>query len=132
MIIAQTKDKWRCVFADRSYKKGDTIEICEYVTIPQAQIEILKKTVINDYWFWKDGDRADAIFLLWNGSLYNHSNTPNMDAIMEESGRMWFAANRDIEDGEELVFDYWYIPKFQVQGHYKIVTKKLWQTTNAQ
>lgn len=51
MIILKTSQKGRCVFADKDYKKGDTIEICEYVTIPQSQIETLKKTVINDYWF---------------------------------------------------------------------------------
>ena len=51
MIIVQTEIKGRCVFADKEYKKGDTIEVCEYITIPNAQIDILKKTVINDYWF---------------------------------------------------------------------------------
>lgn len=51
MIIVNTDIKGRCVFADKEYKKGETIEICEYITIPQVQIETLKKTVINDYWF---------------------------------------------------------------------------------
>lgn len=42
MMIIETPEKGRCVFADKEYKKGETIEICEYITIPQKQIEILK------------------------------------------------------------------------------------------
>ena len=124
MLIVQTEIKGRCVFADKEYKKGDTIEVCEYVTIPHAQIDILKKTVINDYWFWKDGDRWDAIFLLGTGSLYNHSTDPNMEAVMDEKdARIGFVANKDIADGDELVFDYWYTPHFHVHGNLKVVAK---------
>lgn len=50
-MIVTVKNKGRCVFADKPYKKDEVIEVCEYITIPQEQIEVLKKTVINDYWF---------------------------------------------------------------------------------
>jgi hypothetical protein len=50
-MIVTVKTKGRCVFADRDYKKDEVIEVCEYITIPQEQIEVLKKTIINDYWF---------------------------------------------------------------------------------
>lgn len=123
MIILKTDIKGRCVFAGQEYKEGDTIEICEYITIPQVQIDILKKTVINDYWFWKDGDKWDAIFLLGTGSLYNHSTDPNMDAVMSDDARIGFVANKDIADGDELVFDYWYTPHFHVHGNLKVVSK---------
>ena len=53
-MIINTKEKGRCVFADKDYKKDDVIEVCEYIIIPQDQIETLKKTKINDYWFGKD------------------------------------------------------------------------------
>lgn len=123
MLIVQTEIKGRCVFADKEYKKGDIIEVCEYITIPQIQIDILKKTVINDYWFWKDGDKWDAILLLGTGSLYNHSTDPNMDAVMSDDARIGFVANKDIADGDELVFDYWYTPHFHVHGNLKVVSR---------
>lgn len=127
MIIVNTDIKGRCVFADKEYKKGETIEICEYITIPQVQIETLKKTVINDYWFWADGDRGDAILLLGSWSLYNHSKKdPNMTVVMDSKDkRIWFVAYRDIKNGEELVFDYWYTPRFQVRGNLSI-ERRIW------
>ncbi len=123
MIIAETPNKWRCVFADKEYKKWDTIEICEYVTIPHDQIEILKKTIINAYWFWADWDRGDAVFLLWNGSLYNHSSkNPNMYSVFEwKTLRIGFVALKDIEYWDELVFDYGYTPPFQEIWNMKVV-----------
>jgi len=123
MIIVQTEEKGRCVFADKDYKKGDTIEICEYITIPQAQIKMLKNTVINDYWFGKDGDKGDVMLFLGTGSLYNHSTDPNMEAVQDASQRIGFIAKRDIEDGEELVFDYGYVPNFQPKGNYRIANR---------
>ena len=124
-MIIQTDIKGRCVFADKEYKKWDTIEICEYITIPQNQIEILKKTVINDYWFWSNGADWDAILLLGSWSLYNHSSKdPNMMPVMEKDLRMWFVAIKDIAKGDELVFDYWYTPRFQVRGNLSIQQKQ--------
>lgn len=50
-MIVNTQQKGRCVFADKPYKKDDVVEVCHYITIPQSEIETLKKTKINDYWF---------------------------------------------------------------------------------
>lgn len=83
-MIVTVKTKGRCVFADKAYKKDEVIEVCEYITIPQNQIEILKKTIINDYWFGMNGDQGDALIILGNGSLYNHSTSPNMIPAMEQ------------------------------------------------
>ena len=107
-MIVNIPKKGRCVFAEKDYKKDDTIEICEYIVVPQDQIAVLKKTVLNDYRFWKNGEEWDAMILLWNGSLYNHSITPNMEALQDDDERMWFVALRDIEKWEELTFNYWY------------------------
>lgn len=50
-MIVRTQEKGRCVFADKPYKKDEVIEVCEYITIPHEEIEVLKKTKVNDYWF---------------------------------------------------------------------------------
>lgn len=123
-MIVNTKEKGRCVFADKDYKKDEVIEVCNYIVIPQEQIKILKKTKINDYWFWKDWDKWDALLLLGNGSLYNHSSDPNMFPMSDKDGNMWFVACRDIEIWEELVFNYGYTPHFHVEANLKIIWYK--------
>lgn len=113
-MILKTKQKGRCVFADKEYEEWEVIEVCEYILIPYEQIEILKKTIINDYRFGLGGKNW-AMILLWNGSLYNHSKDyPNMITVMDEANQVWFQALRNIQKWEELVFDYWYVPKFEV------------------
>lgn len=110
MIIVSIPEKWRCVFADKDYKKGETIEICEYITIPQAQIEMLKNTVVNDYWFGLNWDQWDAQLLLWTWSLFNHSREPNMTPVFEkETLRVGFVAIKDIENGESIEQSYWWM-----------------------
>ena len=63
------------------------------------------------------------MLFLGTGSLYNHSTDPNMDAVQDASQRIGFIAKRDIEDGEELVFDYGYVPHFQPKGNYRIANR---------
>lgn len=98
--------------------------MCEYIVIPQEQIKILKDTIINDYWFGSRGEDWDALILLGKGSLYNHSNEPNMMPVMDHKKNIWFEAMNDIEAGDELVFDYWYQPHFQTHGNLKVVGVK--------
>lgn len=131
IMIVNTKQKGRCVFAEKPYKKDDVVEVCHYITIPQSQIETLKTTVINDYWFWMNWDQGDALIILWHGSLYNHSKDPNMIPAMEQ-GTFWFVAIKDIEPGDELVFDYGYTPHFQYEGNLKIiwVKKQPWSNSS--
>lgn len=105
--------KWRCVFATQKYNKDDLIEICEYIHIPQDQIAILKKTVLNDYRFGRNWENDDAMLLLGNGSLYNHSKTPTMQLYIDNQKNVWFIATRDIDRGEELTIDYGYDLHFQ-------------------
>lgn len=123
-IIINVFDKWRCVFADKEYKKWDIIEICEYIHIPKKEINILKKTTINNYWFWFNWD---AMILLGNGSLYNHSKNYNMIAVInnDKNSRIWFEAIKDIQIWDELVFDYGYDIKFAYVNNYAIRKVKI-------
>lgn len=121
-MILHIPNKGRCVFADKKYTAWDTIEICEYIVIPFEQIEILKKTVLNNYWFWWAAN-GDACILLWNGSLYSHSKTPNMTAMIDDDKSIWFVAIRSIQKWEELTFDYGYTPDFPYMWDAKIVKR---------
>lgn len=110
MIVLKIPWKGRCVYAAKSYKTWETVEVCEYITIPREQVEILKKTVLNDYRYWIDWKDWDAALMLWFWSLYNHSSkNPNMKAIYDsETKRMWFMAICDIKIYDELTHNYWY------------------------
>ena len=123
-MIRVTIKKWRCVFADISYKKWDIVEYCEYIKIPQKEIKILKKTVLNNYWFWPEWENWDAMIMLWNWSLYNHSIEPNIIPTIDEVWNFWFVALRDIEIWDELVFNYWYKVNFKPFGDFKLVIPK--------
>ena len=123
-MIINTVQKGRCVFADKPYKKWEIIEVCEYIVIPQDQIKMLKDTTINDYWFWSRGEDWDALILLGNGSIYNHSNDPNMIPVMDHKKNIGFEAIKDIEAGDELVFNYWYQPHFWVVWNLKVIWVK--------
>lgn len=107
MIVCPVPEKWRCVFATQDYKEWDTIEICEFISIPKEQVEVLKKTIINDYWFGINWETDNVFLLLWYGSLYNHRKDWNM-TVVEDRWKVWFVAKKDIKKRQELTFDYWY------------------------
>jgi uncharacterized protein len=45
----------------------------------------------------------------WNPArLLNHSCAPNCEAELHEGDRLWIVARREIEPGEEVVFNYGY------------------------
>lgn len=101
----ETDDRGRGVFTARSINAGDVIEICPIVVIPKAQIAILDRTVLYDYYFlWEDNNAAIA---LGYGSLYNHSYSPNAEYIMDfVDSSLIIKAIRDINAHEEITFNY--------------------------
>lgn len=123
-LVINVPGKGRCVFARKDYKKGDVVEVCEYIRIPAEQTDAIKKTIINDYRFGPDGPDGDAVILLGQGSLYNHSRTPNMQAIVDDRYKVGFEAIVDIKKYDELTFNYGYTPKFEILADKYIDIKK--------
>ena len=108
--IAHCEGKGRGVFAGKKYKRGEIIEQAPVIVIPGSELQYIKDTVLNDYYFiWgqdKDKLKTGAIALGY-GSLYNHSYSPNAtfnkrhkDLVIE------FKALQDIEEGEEITINY--------------------------
>ncbi len=56
--------------------------------------------ILNDEWDL-DGNQPENV-----ARLMNHSCDPNVEAQVWQSKEIWFIALRDIEKGEELVFNY--------------------------
>lgn len=93
------------VFNELKIQKFDIIEYCPILIIPKNQVDIIHSTVLHDFYFLWDHNRA-AIALGY-GSLYNHSFSPNAEYIMDYSNnRLIVQALQDITAHEEITFNY--------------------------
>ena len=112
LYVLETSSRGRGVFTAIDLKKSDTIEVCQVIVIPKAELPILHKTKLHDYYFlWgKDFDRC--VIALGFGSLYNHAKEPNANFILDlVDNTIDVFAIRDIKAGEEITFNYHGDPK---------------------
>lgn len=95
------------VFAAEPIEAGAVIEICPVILFPKAQLDAVRQTVLDDYYFdWGEDDGWYA-FALGYGSLYNHSYAPNADYGMDfENKTIDIYCLRNIEPGEEICINY--------------------------
>ena len=91
----------RGVFATRRFRKGDQIETCPTIEVPDAEVS----GRLDDYVYSsvKDGD---VLIVLGYGMLYNHSPEPNVEYTQDEPSTLAFWALRTVMPGEELTIDY--------------------------
>ena len=96
--------KGRGVVAARQIGRGTLIESAPVVVVPADQMESLDGTILEHYVYdWADG----VAVALGNGSIYNHSYTPNAMYIRQLSlGVLEYSALRTIEEGEEVLINY--------------------------
>lgn len=99
----------RGVFAVSDICRGDLIECCPVVLIPENQVSFLRKTELHNYYFmWGDDEKHHkAGICLGYGSLYNHSYTPNATykKLLDEK-LIEFVAIQDIKHDEEITVNY--------------------------
>ncbi|WP_235299026.1 SET domain-containing protein-lysine N-methyltransferase [Portibacter marinus] len=118
LYLAYT-DKGRSMFTAEKVSKGDIIEACPVILIPEDQKSNIHHTVLHDYYFiWPEGGIAIA---LGYGSIYNHSPTPNAKVVFDiEQSEIILVAAQDIEPTHEILIDYtdgqknhplWFDPK---------------------
>jgi uncharacterized protein len=91
----------RGVFATRRYIKGQLVERCPTVEVPDSEVS----GRLDDYVYAsvKDGN---VLIVLGYGMLYNHSDDPNVEYVQEEPSVITFRALRTVTAGEELTIDY--------------------------
>jgi len=99
----------RGIFTSRDILAGEVIEICPIIEIPTSEIELLKKTLLINYYFvWGKAEEKRAICLGF-GSLYNHAYEPNATYMKHlESETIHFNAIKDIKKDEEITVNYNY------------------------
>lgn len=94
------------VFAAQNFKKGDHMfkkepfRIRKTANIPQAFVQYCIH--INDA-ECRAPERFDALHVGW---FINHSATPNIAYLNDQTSDYWSYATRDIQEGEEIVMDY--------------------------
>lgn len=96
--------KGRGVVTSQPIKKGEHVETCHVVIVPQEQMEHLGRTSLYNYYFsWGQ----NAAIALGFGSLYNHSENPNVEVTRDfKSKCLVMNATRNIRPDEELTISY--------------------------
>jgi SET domain-containing protein len=107
LFIAPSEGRGNGMFTAHDLEKGDTIEVCPYISIPAKELKVIHETVFHDYYFLMPDDEKAACLILGYGSIYNHNSKPNAEVIFDLlNERIEFQSMRDIEAGEEIFIDY--------------------------
>lgn len=106
MEIQQTK-YGRGVLATKNYSVGDVIEKSPVIILPNEDRLKIDGTILYDYYFsWGKNDDQAAI-ALGNGSLFNHSYSPNAKYIKQlDKNMIIFVAIKTIQRGNEILVNY--------------------------
>ena len=107
LYIIPSEGMGRGVFTAEPLNKGDLIEICPIIKLPDGDLAHIDQSILDDYYFlWEEeGDRG--CIALGYGSIYNHHVEPNSDLIFDyQDSTIKIMANQAIDSGEELFIDY--------------------------
>ena len=104
---AQSPLGGRGVFAGRDIPADTIIEVAPVIILHGVDAALAKQTALHNYFFrWGDSQETIAI-CLGLGSLYNHSDTPNVVYVRDfQAETIRFRTLRRISQGEELLTDY--------------------------
>lgn len=108
--IIEIEGKGRGVVATQKILKDEIIEICPIIEITKKEADFIQNQahILNYYYLFQE-DLERYCLMLGYGSIYNHSHNPNsdIDYPTEKTKKyLQFKALKDIEIGEEIVFNY--------------------------
>jgi SET domain-containing protein len=107
LYITYSDGKGKGVFTSQDIEKGAVIEVCPVIIIPKAELPIIHKTVLHDYYFLWGHDLTDCAIALGFGSIYNHETMPNANFILDiEQQTIDIEAIKDIAAGDEITLNY--------------------------
>ena len=107
IFVAHSDVHGQGVFAARDIEEGEVIEVCPIILFPASQLQSVRQTVLDDYYFdWGEEGKWFA-FCLGFGSLYNHSYEPNAEYGMDfEAQTIDFYCIKPIAAGDEIFINY--------------------------
>jgi SET domain-containing protein len=101
--IKRNQKKGRGVFSQESIKRGEIIEESQLILIPESELGDELSRFVFAY------DKKTVAIPLGNGSLYNHSEQPNVTTYFDFKRQVLiFEALEDIPSSRELLIDYGY------------------------
>lgn len=104
---SKIKGGGRGVFANRNIKKGELIEKCPIIDVPQSDTSNLKESILVTYFLYHGKNIKHLAVLLGYGSIYNHSPDPNATfKIKEKDLAVEFTAIKSIKKNDEITFNY--------------------------
>jgi uncharacterized protein len=97
----------RGVFARVSVKKGELIEKCPVIEIPEHETSEITEGILITYLYYFGKNKERSAIALGFGSIYNHLDKPN--AMYKENYKeqtIDFVALRNIQKEEEITVNY--------------------------
>jgi hypothetical protein len=87
----------RGVFASRNIRSGEKIEVSPTIQIDKSE------GILKNYVFGKDGKQYVAFGC---GSMFNHSDNPNVNWSFNSNNDILFIANQNIRKGQQMLINY--------------------------
>ena len=104
---SQMPDAGRGVFARVAIRKGELIERCPVIPIPEHDVAALSHSILLTYFYFFGKNKERMVVALGFGSIYNHTYSPNATyKEQEEEQSIDFIALRDIGKDEEITVNY--------------------------
>lgn len=109
VYISQSKilNAGRGVFAELNIKKGEIIEKCPVIEVPESDVSNLRSSILVTYFYYFGKNKDRLMLALGFGSIYNHSYNPN--AVYKQNlseDTIDFIALKDIKKGSEITVNY--------------------------
>lgn len=97
----------RGVFARVAIKKGELIERCPVIEIPEHDSSNFQESILVTYIYYLGKNKNRLFLALGFGSLYNHSYQPNAKYQGKYKEKIIaFIATKDIRKDEEITVNY--------------------------
>jgi hypothetical protein len=110
-IVKLAPGKGRGVFARRSLKPNEVVEIAPILIIPEEDSDLVYASFLTEYWYETNPDSKTSFIALGHASLYNHDDDPNADyEVSLENKSITIRALRTISQNEEITISYGFHP----------------------
>ena len=112
LFIMHTEHKGRAVYTSIEIEMGDIIESAPVIVLSEEDRLTIHNTALHDYYFlWQENENGSSpkkcAIALGFGSLYNHSDKPNAEFIIDyENLSIDFIALQTILPGQEITINY--------------------------
>lgn len=97
----------RGVFAGVAIKKGEIIERCPVIEIPEHEGPSVNESILVTYIYYLGKKKERLLLALGFGSIYNHTDTPNAKYNEKYKEKIIdFIAIKDIKKNQEITVNY--------------------------